>query len=255
VQRRLDLVEDRRKIGPDASASGAPSCIMRGMQRVEVEHQGQRIEIPIGETLVGRDSSCALRFVDASVSRRHMRFVRRPDELFVEDLGSANGIVVNGRKIGGSLQLLDGDTIQFGRLAVNVRIADDDDDLDVTTEVKLQAERDRRRNERCGVELQIVYVSRELEIEVVSRDISESGVFVCSQVLEPIGTVCTLMMQGVSSTPVKLSGVVRRVVERDETATGLGVEFVDLAKDQRALIRTLCEQASRRGTYGDRGQA
>jgi pSer/pThr/pTyr-binding forkhead associated (FHA) protein len=224
------------------------------MQRVEVEHQGQRIEIPIGETVVGRDSTCALRFIDASVSRRHMRFVRRPGQLFIEDLGSANGVRVNGYKIGGALQLLDGDRVELGHLALSVRIGEADD-FDVPTDVKQRAERDRRRNERCDVELHIVYVSNELEIEVVSRDISESGVFVRSQVLDPIGTACTLMMQGVSPAPLRLSGVVRRVVERDGAATGLGVEFVGLAHHEAAMIRTLCGQAPPRGMYGDRGQA
>jgi hypothetical protein len=196
--------------------------------------------------------------------------VRRPDEVFVEDLGSANGIQVNGRRVAGSLQILDGDTISFGRLALAVRIGDDDE-LEATTLVERWKNafaereptprgagadpRDRRRHERRDIELQIVYVSSELEIEVVSRDLSESGVFVRSQVLEPIGTTCTLMMQGVASAPVKLSGVVRRVVERDDTATGLGVEFVGLAGGERALIRAICERETRRAMHGDRGRA
>jgi hypothetical protein len=226
------------------------------MRRVEVEHQGQRIEIPIGETVVGRDSGCALRFTDASVSRKHMRFVRRNGELFVEDLGSANGIEVNGRRIAGSLRLVDGDALSFGRLTFTVRVVESED-FETTTDINARSmrgfvaeQRDRRRHERRDVELRIVYLSSELEIEVISRDLSESGVFVQSPLLDPIGTACTLMMQGVTSTPLKLSGVVRRIVDRKDT-TGLGVEFVGLASGERALIRSICERVTKSRSPSD----
>ncbi len=44
---------------------------------------------------VGRDSSCELAIDDASMSRRHARFVHGPQGYSVEDLGSKNGTLVN----------------------------------------------------------------------------------------------------------------------------------------------------------------
>ena len=60
--------------------------------------------------------------------------------------------------------------------------------------------------------------SSELEIEATSRDLCESGVFVCTQVLEPIGTECQLTILPDGSPPIAVRGVVRRVVEREDAA-------------------------------------
>jgi len=38
----------------------------------------------------------------------------------------------------------------------------------------------KRRHERHSIELPLIYVSNELEIEVSTRNLSVSGVFVCS---------------------------------------------------------------------------
>ncbi len=60
-------------------------------------------------------------------------------------------------------------------------------------------------------------MSSELEIEATTRDLSTSGVFVCTQVLEPLGTTCELTLLVDGGPPVHVKGVVRRVVERDES--------------------------------------
>ena len=52
------------------------------MARVYIEYLGDSIELPIGETVIGRDVGCAMRFNDSAVSRRHLRFVRRQDDVF-----------------------------------------------------------------------------------------------------------------------------------------------------------------------------
>ncbi|MFV0277220.1 MAG: FHA domain-containing protein [Parahaliea sp.] len=49
------------------------------------------------------------------VSRRHAHVFQRGAELFIEDLGSTNGTLVNGRRLGSTAQRLDADdTLQFG---------------------------------------------------------------------------------------------------------------------------------------------
>jgi hypothetical protein len=48
------------------------------------------------ELVVGRGPSCDLVLVTAGISRRHARFVREAESLRVFDLGSANGLRVNG---------------------------------------------------------------------------------------------------------------------------------------------------------------
>jgi len=50
------------------------------------------------ELVVGRGTSCDLMLSTAGISRRHARFVREAEGLRVFDLGSANGLLVNGER-------------------------------------------------------------------------------------------------------------------------------------------------------------
>lgn len=50
--------------------------------------------------VIGRSyDSCELYIKDQSVSRRHARFIKLGEKIFIEDLGSTNGIAINGRSI------------------------------------------------------------------------------------------------------------------------------------------------------------
>lgn len=269
---------------------------------------GDSVELPLGETVVGRDVACALRFNDPAISRRHLRFIRRQNEVFVEDLGSSNGTLLNGRSVAAPLRIVDGDTIKVGSRTLTVRIAENESEqpstlvlknFNAADEIKKMRSTattlemgivrapaanqrcprcaapvsdadeecaackyrwdsfrpmtrtnvrpnplDRRRHDRQVIELHLVYTSSELEIEALSRDLSESGVFVCSQVLDPIGTECQLTILVDGGPPIDVAGVVRRVVERpiDGDPIGLGVEFVNLGEPQRSWIRTTIER-------------
>jgi pSer/pThr/pTyr-binding forkhead associated (FHA) protein len=64
--------------------------------------------------VVGRLDSCDLPIDDRSVSREHARFSRLRDTYILEDLGSTNGTLVNGRRIDESVILRPGDVVTFG---------------------------------------------------------------------------------------------------------------------------------------------
>jgi uncharacterized RDD family membrane protein YckC len=50
--------------------------------------------------ILGRDSlSCDLYISDTSISRRHARIFKKNHEIYIEDLGSTNGMIVDGKKI------------------------------------------------------------------------------------------------------------------------------------------------------------
>jgi uncharacterized RDD family membrane protein YckC len=61
-----------------------------------------------GGLYLGRDSTnCDLHIRDQSISRRHARIYKKGHEIWIEDLGSTNGIIVNGKSlIGGESALL-----------------------------------------------------------------------------------------------------------------------------------------------------
>jgi ABC transport system ATP-binding/permease protein len=60
-----------------------------------------RAELAQGELTVGRDQDRQLQLASASVSRRHAKVVANGGQLLVLDEGSANGVLVNGARIGG----------------------------------------------------------------------------------------------------------------------------------------------------------
>ncbi|MDP8968459.1 MAG: FHA domain-containing protein [Actinomycetota bacterium] len=77
--------------------------------------EGRRHVIPPGGALVGRSRDCDVVLTDANVSRRHAEV--RPAAAgtwTVADLGSTNGVHVNGRRIQGAAQLQPGDRIALG---------------------------------------------------------------------------------------------------------------------------------------------
>src|SRR5690554_623577 len=77
--------------------------------------------ISLGERTreVGRSDESDIIISDKGVSRRHACFYLRPNRMgdpdgFVEDLGSSNGVYVNGERIQGAHQLHQGDKITLG---------------------------------------------------------------------------------------------------------------------------------------------
>jgi pSer/pThr/pTyr-binding forkhead associated (FHA) protein len=68
------------------------------------------------ELTVGRGGGCGIVLADDSfVSTVHARVFRREGEVFVEDLGSRNGTLLNGEPLVHASQLRRGDQVQFGQ--------------------------------------------------------------------------------------------------------------------------------------------
>lgn len=82
--------------------------------RFRLRYLNHDLELSEGEFAVGRNASCQLSLDDPLVSRRHALLLVGPDMVTVEDLGSRNGVVVNGEKIQGRVLLRAGDRIQIG---------------------------------------------------------------------------------------------------------------------------------------------
>ena len=78
---------------------------------------------PLAEEIsIGRAPGCAVALpTDTFVSQVHARVFRRGDEYWVEDLGSTNGTLVNGRKLTGPAPLRKGDRLQLGRTVLELR--------------------------------------------------------------------------------------------------------------------------------------
>jgi hypothetical protein len=103
------------------AAAAVPSvwnnCLLEGSP-VSLKLPGTAIPADVGGVVVGRHpSSSTVVFDDASISRSHARFYASGDEVFVEDLGSTNGTLVEGEKLepNAPQKLADGQTVTLGR--------------------------------------------------------------------------------------------------------------------------------------------
>ncbi len=84
------------------------------MPRFRLRYQSTNLEMTLGEFAIGRSSSCNLALADGLVSRKHAVFHVGPDAVVVEDLGSRNGVAVNGVRIRAPRRLAHMDRVYIG---------------------------------------------------------------------------------------------------------------------------------------------
>lgn len=78
----------------------------------------RRFELGEGESIVGRDPRCEVHLDLPGVSRRHARLRIGAERVTVEDLGSKNGTLKDGRRLTSVAVLEDGEQLHFGPVAV-----------------------------------------------------------------------------------------------------------------------------------------
>ena len=89
------------------------------------ENDGLQLEVGPDGLLVGRSNTCDVIFQNREVSRRHAYFYRDEDHCHVEDLGSKNGLLVNGRRVS-KTTLRDGDVVDIGPSRFHIHSDDSD---------------------------------------------------------------------------------------------------------------------------------
>ena len=97
------------------------------MVRLHVQPaSGQPFDHPFdGDSLIiGRSSSSDLTLADQFLSRQHARLFREGGDLLVEDLGSRNGTLLNGRPIRQPTKVSPGDMIRLSGSAITVQEGD-----------------------------------------------------------------------------------------------------------------------------------
>ena len=87
--------------------------------------RGKSIDVPAGESMIGRDRGCAVQIDADSVSRQHARLNVDGHEVSIEDLGSKNGTWVAGERIRGTAALTDGTTVRLGSETLRFEIVID----------------------------------------------------------------------------------------------------------------------------------
>ncbi|MSX02254.1 MAG: DUF3662 domain-containing protein [Actinobacteria bacterium] len=115
---KLDQLPDDEPAAAKPAAVRAPVAPAAATDRAVFETEGNRFTIGAAGAVIGRSSSCDIVVSNPDVSRRHAQISFDPASGWtVEDLGSTNGVVVNGGRVDGVLRLASGDQISLGPLS------------------------------------------------------------------------------------------------------------------------------------------
>lgn len=128
-----DLTTGRFRIRSEAqaqvtgSSTGTDRHPRTRSARAVLEVNGSRHPLRAPGLVVGRGNEADLRINDPGVSRQHVEFLVNGDDVEVVDLGSTNGMLVNGAKVGRA-GLRDGSEVRIGRTTMTVRLGDGADE-------------------------------------------------------------------------------------------------------------------------------
>jgi len=81
---------------------------------------GQKFGLEANGGILGGGEKSTLTLDSEEVSRQHAKLTRTEGEYTIEDLGSRNGIVLNGLKVHSAI-LRDGDQVQLGDVVLSYR--------------------------------------------------------------------------------------------------------------------------------------
>ncbi|MCA9059958.1 MAG: EAL domain-containing protein [Planctomycetaceae bacterium] len=106
--------------GAGAALNEIPSCrwLLRRQSHNGVVEQQIAITLPVFS--IGRSASSHLSLNDPTVSSRHAELVLIDDDLFVRDVNSTNGTMLNGRPVTGLFPVRHRDILHFGSVMCTI---------------------------------------------------------------------------------------------------------------------------------------
>src|SRR5262249_47029236 len=127
-------IEDRsgrlaQQFRPGSQADGRAKVVV-----VSGADEGRKFELTGRNVSVGRGMDNDIVLTDLAVSRRHLRIDKEGQSYFLQDQGSGNGTLLNGRDEDGRAMLRHGDRIEIGNTVMRFEFprtatAGYDDDL------------------------------------------------------------------------------------------------------------------------------
>ncbi len=88
------------------------------------DDEGKTTIVPLirDEITIGRKEGNTIRLTERNVSRRHAKLVKNNGVILLEDLGSYNGITLNGTPVKEPVQVKEGDRIQIGDYVLALKV-------------------------------------------------------------------------------------------------------------------------------------
>jgi FHA domain-containing protein len=109
---------DRHQSALEEVGSGAGV----GRRRAIVVAGGKRLVVPAAGAIIGRSRDSDIVLDDSNVSRRHAEISPSGQSWLIQDLGSTNGVRVNGRQVNGPHPLESGDRVELGTVTIGFEV-------------------------------------------------------------------------------------------------------------------------------------
>jgi hypothetical protein len=109
---------DRHQSALEEVGSGAGVARRRAI----VVAGGKRLVVPAQGAIIGRSRDSDIVLDDSNVSRRHAEISPSGTSWLIQDLGSTNGVRVNGRQVDGPHPLESGDRIELGTVSIGFEV-------------------------------------------------------------------------------------------------------------------------------------
>ena len=149
----------------------------------------QSLEFKADVIQIGRSVENDIQLNDGSISRRHLKIVRRDNRYFIMDLKSKNGTYVNGKRIrpGYECEVEQGLPIAIGNAVISLGKACSDDKLDTAYTTSFS----RKASEGDGAFLQDRPMTPQKNIELIHKASSAlmQSININSDLHEILGTI------------------------------------------------------------------
>ena len=100
--------------GPPAPGAPSAAVVAELLPQASIDIGGQRVPVGPAGSVIGRSTDADIVVPAHEVSRRHAQILPDRDGWTLTDLGSTNGVRLNGRPLGVPTRLQDGDVIEVG---------------------------------------------------------------------------------------------------------------------------------------------
>lgn len=190
---------------------------------VDGKDSGKNIEITKDEILAGRSLDNDFVISDISVSRKHFKIKKEGERFVISDMGSGNGIKVNGSKTA-STTLSDGDIISVGARQIKFEILNPD------LKPKVQAQRVTKQN------LQPAYDVEEDDEPVKKGSSPLVLIAIIVVILIGIGGVAYFMLFDNQNSKPKTTAVSASFGENDKASIEKLIYAKDLKNAEKALL-------------------
>jgi pilus assembly protein CpaF len=215
------------------------------MFHLDIVNPGQparRFDLPDGEYFIGRGEVCQIRLRHPEISERHACLILHAPLAFLKDLGSSNGVTVNGVTIQDKVPVRSDSVIGIGPCLLRVSSGDDGMPLEVPVEAPAPVEV-KKTIERPPAPVPVPVAAP--PPPKVSNPVPETFVEAQPAVMQPQPRDPSVLLMREIKTQIH-SQLIQRMDLKRMTATHVGAE--ELQAKAKETIKSIIAEVRRKNT-------